>query len=145
MHIGKKKIALVVGIGAMAMSAFAGYQFGINQVLKIGGVALAVKTFGKDMNKGINKLSNHTDSNLITTKVVPIFSIGISTGSAIGAAQVMGPRKLVDQVVGVGQPQADLFGHEVRLKALIPVSSKNFSDIKRVDGVGVSGIVDIKL
>jgi len=33
----------------------------------------------------------------------------------------------------------------VRLRALIPISARSASNIKRVPGVGVSALVDIKL
>jgi hypothetical protein len=77
---------------------------------------------------------------------VPILTIGINASSAIGAAQITGPAAKVDQVQAVAQPEADLFGREIRIKALIPVSSQDvIKDIRRVEGVGVSGIVDLKL
>ena len=80
------------------------------------------------------------------TKVVPILSVGIGRSSAIGAAQVMGAPSQVDKVVAVAQPEADLFGRTVRIRGLIPVSSKDVvKDIKTVDGVGITGLVDIRL
>jgi hypothetical protein len=97
----------------------------IKEAIKILGVGVAVKQFGPDINKAINKLAKHTDTPQLSTKVVPILSIGIGTSPTVGAAQVMGPKRLLDQVQAVAQPQA--------------------KDIKKVDGVGVSGIVDLKL
>jgi hypothetical protein len=118
----------------------------LGKIIKIGGMALIVDKFGGEMNKGLNKLTKHTDSARIKTKVVTILSVGIGRGNAVGAAQVMGPPEKVDKVVAVAQPEAELFGKEIRLKALIPVSDKNVNKgISTVDGVGVSGIVDIKL
>ena len=97
------------------------------------------------INTFINKLAKHTDTEQSSTKVVPILSIGVGTSSAIGAAQVTGPRHLLDKVKAVAAPEAKIFG-EIGVRALIPVSSKNVvEDIKKVDGVGVSGIVDLKL
>ncbi|MBI1755931.1 MAG: hypothetical protein HY248_02705 [Fimbriimonas ginsengisoli] len=138
------KRVVVTGVGAIALAGIGFSQLG--QLLKIGGVAVAIKQFGPQMNSAINRISNHKDTYATTTKVVPILTVGIGASHAIGGAQIMGPRNKVDQVVAVAQPDAELFGHEVRVKALIPVSSKDvIQDIKRVDGVGVSGIVDIKL
>ena len=109
---------------------------------RIGGVVAVVSAFGKDMNNAMNKLWGRKDSDEYKTKVVPIISVG--KGTAIGAAQVMGPENMVDQVAVVAQPETSLMG--VRMKALIPVSDKNVNGgLKVVKGVGVSGIVDLKL
>ena len=54
----------------------------------------------------------------------------------------------VDKVKAVASPQAELLGREIKVRALIPVNDINIKDpknIKRVAGVGVSGIVDLKL
>jgi hypothetical protein len=118
----------------------------IKQVLKVLGVGAAVKQFSPQINSAINKLSGHTDTASQTTKVVPILSIGVGKSSAIGAAQVTGSRAQVAKVEAVAAPETDLFGKEIRIRALIPVSSKDIvRDIKKVEGVGVSGIVDLKL
>lgn len=143
-----KNKKLLFAFSLVAVSSFALGQLGgdLGKIIKIGGMALLVQQFGKDMNSGLNKLTGHKDSTKVKTKVVTILSVGIGRGNAIGAAQVMGPPALVDKVVAVAQPEADLFGKEVRLKALIPVSDKNVSKtLHIVDGVGVSGIVDIRL
>lgn len=118
----------------------------IRQILKVVGVAAAVKQFGPDINKAINKLSGHQDTPAKMSKVVPILTVGVGKSNAIGAAQVTGPKSAVDLVEAVAQPEAGLFGNEIRVRALIPVSSKEVANgIKAVDGVGVTGIVDLKL
>lgn len=136
----KKRIALVMS-GVLLITALAAPQ--LKQILKVGGVVAVVNTFGKDINKNFNKLWGRDESRMLKTKVVPILSVG-KRGNAIGIAQVMGPPMDVDQVVAVAQPELPLMG--LRLRALIPVSSKNVvEDIKVVENVGVSGIIDIKL
>ncbi len=138
-----RKLALSLA-AVLCLSAVGAPQ--IKQIIKILGVGAAVKQFGPDINKAINKLSKHEDTLTMTTKVVPILSIGLGKSSAIGAAQVMGPKSQVDKVQAVAQPEADLFGREVRIRALIPVESKDvLKDIRKVDGVGVSGIVDLRI
>ncbi|MBL8059464.1 MAG: hypothetical protein JNK63_01970 [Chthonomonas sp.] len=138
-----KRVALIAA-GLFALTAFATPQF--RQAIKIIGVGAAVQKFGPDMNKALNRLTKHTDTDARYTKVVPILSVGIGRSSAIGAAQVMGPRYLVDKVKAVASPEAELFGKEIRLRALIPTSNKTISDtFETVDGVGVSGIVDLKI
>ncbi len=141
----KNKKAWLVAAGVLALSAF-GVTQGIRQVIKIVGVGAAVKQFGPEINRGINKLANHTDTSTRATKVVPIISAGIDSRKAIGAAQVMGPKSLVDKVQAVAQLEQDLFGREIKIRAMIPVESQDVvKNIRKVDGVGVSGIVDLKL
>lgn len=126
--------------------AFGGGQ--IREIIKILGVGAAVKQFGPDINKAINGLTDHKDTNASFTKVVPIIKIGLNTRGAIGAAQVMGAKTNVEKVKCVAAPEAGLFGDEIRIQALIPVATDNPTDaknLKAVDGVGVSGIVDLKL
>jgi hypothetical protein len=142
MKLNKK--AWLVAAGILAMTAIGSTQ--IRQVIKIIGVGAAVKQFGPEINRGINKLANHKDTSTRATKVVPILSAGIASRQAIGAAQVMGPKSLVDKVQAVAQLDQDLFGREVKIRAMIPVSSTDVvSNIRKVEGVGVSGIVDLKL
>ncbi len=138
MRVHKKFI--VVG-SLLAIAAVATPQ--LKQILKVGGMVGIVSAFGKDINKAFDKL--HGKAEGVTTKTVVIISVGINRSSAVGIAQVMGPKSKVDQVVAVAQPEAELLGKEVRIRALIPVASKDVTNIRRVDGVGVSGIVDLKL
>ncbi len=140
------KRASLVALGVLGMAAFGGTQ--IMQVIKVLGVGVAIDKFGPQINKEFNKLLNHKDSDQNYTKVVPIISIGVGSKSAIGAAQVKGAKVNVEKVRAVAAPEVELFGRELRLRGMIPVSTgevKSKSDIKPVDGVGVSGIVDIKL
>jgi hypothetical protein len=137
-----KKVCLVVA--GLAVASIGATQ--VREILKIFGVGAVVQKFGKDINSGINKLSGHKDTSAIDTKVVPIIRGGINSRNAVGAAQVMGPKKLVDQVNAVAQLEQDLFGREIRIRAMIPITSKQIlKDLRRVEGVSVSGIVDLKL
>ncbi len=139
-----KNRKLLLSVTAFLAVGTLGYTQ-LDKIIKVGGVVLAVNTFGKDMNKGINKLTGHKDTEQSMTKIVTILSVGINQSNAIGAAQVMGPKSKLDKVVAVAQPEANLMG-TVRLKALIPVSSKDvLKGIRIVEGVSVTGLVDIKL
>lgn len=139
-RILNKRVAILI-VASMLLTTLPAQN--IKQILKVGGVLVVVNNFGKDMNKAINKLWGREDGPKLKTKVVPIFTVG--SGTAIGAAQVMGPPSAVDKVVAVAQPEVKFLG-ELRLRALIPVSSKNVvENIRAVEEVGVSGIVDIKL
>jgi hypothetical protein len=141
MRVNRK--SLYVAASVLALSAVGAAQF--KQVLKIVGVGAAVKQFGPQINKSINSLTKHKDTYNETTKVVPIISAGLNSRQSIGAAQVIGPKNKVDKVQAVAQLDQDILGKEVKIRAMIPVSSKEFSDVKRVEGVGVSGTVDLKL
>jgi hypothetical protein len=140
------KVAALAGAICLVGGVIAGAQLG--SVIKGGAVALAVDKFGPDINKGINTLTMQKGvSRKEATKVVPILSLGDS--GYIGAVQVAGPKNLVDKVQGVAQlegrfkvPVVD----GIRLRALVPISTKTpHKSIERVEGVGVSAIIDIKL
>ncbi len=78
------------------------------------------------------------------TKVVPIVSLG--SGTRIGAAQVAGPRQDgVAKVKAVAAIETS-FRDRFRVKILIPVDSVNpLQRFVRVQGVGVSAVIDFKL
>jgi len=138
------KRVLAIAICGLATTALAADAF--MDLVKIIGVGAAVTSFASKFNDAINKLADQHDTPAMTTKVVPILTGGINSRKAIGAAQVMGPRAQVDKVKAVAQIDQDLLGKEVKIRALIPIESKDvIRDIKRVEGVGVSGIVDLKL
>lgn len=139
-----KNRKLLLSLAAILAVGSLGYTQ-LDKLIKVGGTVAAVNAFGKDMNKAINKLTGHKDSEKSMTKVVTILSVGLNQSSAIGAAQVMGPKSQLDKVVAVAQPEASLMG-TVRVKALLPVSSKDvLKGLRIVEGVSVTGLVDIKL
>ena len=136
-----RKALLIIAVAGLCVLATAQ---NLKTLIKLVGVTVAVERFSGDINKAVNKVANYTDTPAASTKVVPILSVGKGKG-AIGAAQVMGPKSRIDQVKAVAQVEADFLG-EFRIKVLIPVSTKDvISNIRRVDGVGVSGILDLKL
>ena len=138
------RVALPI-VAVLALATVGATQ--IKQVIKLVGVSAAVKQFGPDMNRALNKLVKHTDTNDSFTKVVPIITLG-NDRNAIGAVQVKGAKINVEKVQAVAAPQVNLFGREIQIRGLIPIaetSVKSIDDIKAVPGVGVSGIVDLKL
>lgn len=136
-------IVVLTAVVSATVSAIATAQ--LDKILKGGGIALLVDKFGPDINKGINSLTG--DKNLSVnqaTKVVPVLSFG--SGDYAGAVQVAGDRSVVEKVKAVAQLEGKLpIVGGVRLRALIPVAAKSVQDIKRVPGVGVSALVDVKL
>jgi len=77
------------------------------------------------------------------TKVVPIVSMG--DGLRIGAAQVGGTsRRAVDETQAVAQLELSFQG--IRMRVLIPIDSLNpLQQFRRVQGVGVTAIIDVRL
>lgn len=116
----------------------------LDKILKAGGIAVVVDRLGKDMDRFVNNLTNTKPDKNFATKVVPIISVG--KGAHVGAAQVMGKPELVQKVQAVAQVEGDFMGREVRVRGLIPISTKNPGrNLDRVEGVGVSAIIDIRL
>lgn len=143
--MNKKMIAAVaaaylLGAGTRALPAQA---FDLGSVLKLGGISYLVSRFGSEINTFINKLTLQKGLDThYATKVVPILSLG--SGSYIGAVQVVGPKAQVDKVKAVGQLEGS-FVKVARVKAMIPIDAASISNINRVEGVGVSAIVDFKI
>ena len=119
----------------------------LGSVLKGAGIGILVKQFQRPLNDGINKLTGSAGpAQNEATKVVPIVSIG--QGGYAGAVQVSGPREQVNRVQAVGQVEGSVVGDRFRLKALIPIDTEkpqNLQSIRRVKGVGVSAIVDVRI
>lgn len=117
----------------------------LGDIVKVGGIAVVVDRFGGQINKFINTLT--ANKNLGTnqaTNVVPILSLG--GGGYIGAAQVIGTKQNVDNTKAVVQIESNAtFGRNLRIKALVPVGSRTTSNIKRIYGVGVSALIDIRI
>lgn len=115
-----KKGALIVGGGAVVTAIAGPINDFINTVT---------------LNKGA-KFQGHT-------KVVPIVSFG--SGTHIGAAQVGGhSRTAVNNTQAVAQLEVDFKG--VRAKIHVPIDSLNpVERFRRVQGVGVTAIIDVKI
>ena len=144
----KKIITAVLGI-CLTTTAFGGILTtqagGLSSILggaaKIGGIGIVINKFGPQIDSFLNKLLKQNNlSTEYTTKVVPIISIG--TKGYIGAAQVTGPASSIEQVKAVAQGS---FNGMVRVKGLVPVDSTNPVGASRVQGVGVSAIIDLKI
>lgn len=119
-------------------------------IIKTLGIGAAVRAFAPALNNFINTLlQNRGAAVQAQTKVVPILSItiGISTpGSAyVGAAQVSGPPAALAKVQAVAVIEAD-YQQAFRVKALVPVDNlQPWVAFRRVPGVGVSAIIDIRI
>lgn len=76
-------------------------------------------------------------------KVVPILSVG-TPGISLGAARVSGPRDKIAATKAVAQLNAE-FQRTARIRAFIPVSDLNITRPKRVQGVSVNALIDMRL
>lgn len=140
-------VALVLALCALA-SRIPASAIDLGDILKegaiiVGGGALVTAVAGP-INDFINTVTfNRGVKADGFTKVVPIVSLG--NGAHIGAAQVGGTSKAsVDKTQAVAQLETDFKG--IRVKVLIPIDSVNpLKQFKRVQGIGVTAIIDAKI
>ncbi len=132
-------------MSAVTMQTTQAFSLGsLGGVLKVGGIAILVDQFAGPLNNFINTLTAKNGvSSDYATKVVPVITVG--TGTYAGAAQVSGPQALVDQTKAVLQIEGNFNGNSFRVKALIPIDSKNPTNFSRVQGVGVSAQIDVRI
>lgn len=125
-------------------SVSAAKSLDITDILKVGGMSLIIKEFSGPLNSFINTLT--TDKGVgpqYSTKVVPILSFG--SGGYIGAAQVIGPKALINKTKALIQVEGEFNKGQFRAKALVPTNSDNPIHFSRINGVGISAIIDIKI
>ena len=117
----------------------------LQKVLVGGGIVLLIRQFGDELNKFINTILMQKGAAIKqATKVVPIMTFG--TGTAVGACQVSGPAEAVSRVkVVLAISQTFAKGHKFKIEVMVPSSSLNPTKLDRVDGVGISAIIDYKL
>lgn len=117
----------------------------IGDILLIGGIVLVVSTFGDRIDDFINSALRQREVQAAgASKVVPIFSVG--RGTYVGAAQVVGVPADVRRVQGVAAIEATL--GNLSGNALIPISTRRpggGSSLNRVEGVGISAIIDFRI
>lgn len=139
-----RKIGFLI-LSLMVMFTTGAYAFDIGQVIGAVAGGVIVDATAKPLDDALNKLTfNKTGRLKGYTKVVPILSMG--SGTHIGAAQVTGLSKAsVESCKAVAQLEVEVMG-TVRAKVLVPIDRTNVTTgFKRVQGVGVSAIVDVKL
>lgn len=133
-------------IGAGALTSVSAFNLGsiLGGVVKVGGIGVIVDKFSDQLNSGINSIMMKEGAGTnYATKVVPIVSIGNS--GYIGAAQVIGDADQVAKVEAVGQLEISWNDKLFRIKGLIPMDSKNPASFSRVQGVGVSAVIDVRI
>ncbi len=126
------------------MTATFAFATDLGDLIAIIGGGAIIKTIAGPINDFINTITFNKGVRLTTaTKVVPIVSIG--QGTFIGAAQVSGPRNAIARTKAVAQIEA-VYQGKIRIKILVPIDSENpLERFRRVHGVGVSAIIDVRL
>lgn len=141
-------VAAALGCGMLVGTLSPVRAQDLGSILKGGAILIAIDKFGPDIDKFVNKLlGDGTREVGADTKVVPVLSLG--KGTYVGAVQVTGPTRQVQLVKAVAQVEGEArIGIKVRVKGLIPISDrsvKDLSTLKRVPGIGITGIIDGKL
>jgi hypothetical protein len=140
----KKKItawALVL----ILFSGGASLALDLGDLIGVIGGGFVVSAIAGPINDFINTITLNRGAKVEGhTKVVPIVSIG--SGTHIGAAQVAGPRgESIASTKAVAQIEAT-FRDRLRVKILVPIDSENpIQRFRRVQGVGVSAVIDFRL
>lgn len=137
-------VASMIGAGVCTGVSASGLGSILGGVLKVGGIGFLVDKYGASVNSAINSVMMKEGAGTnYATKVVPIISIG--NKGHIGAAQVIGSEEQVAKVEAVGQLEVGWNDQLFRIKGLIPMDSKNPAKFSRVQGVGVSAVIDVRI
>ncbi len=138
-------LIVTVAVSLTAFSPAASADKILGQLLKTFGIGFIVSEFAEPIDNFINTLTLNNGVQVETaTKVVPIVTVG--SGTFAGAVQVSGPAAEIEQVEAVAQLEGDFKDGAFRIRALVPVNTKNPVDIKnieRIEGVGVTALIDI--
>lgn len=137
--VGVSAIIDVALAGGLKNEYYSG-SVGGGEVLRAAAVAVGVKAAAASINKAVNTITFNKNA---VTAVVPVASFGEK--AYIGAAQVASTGRIVDKVAAVWQYE-DLFSHgKFRVKILVPTTSSNPLKLKRVDGAGVTAVIDTSI
>jgi hypothetical protein len=150
----KVQLALAAGVFAgfgaallvQAQPAQAGIDLGdlLKDSVKVVGIGAVVNKYDTKIDKAVNDLmdNNKVGINSATKVVVIVSPIG---NKHIGAAQVVGPKGQVDKVKAVVQLETSFMNKMFRIKGMVPADSQDPTKFDRVEGVGVSAIIDVKI
>lgn len=139
----KRTLALFIVMGMLVSGTAMAVD--LSDLLGVVGGGFLVSAIAGPLNDFINTITFNKGAKVEGhTKVVPIVSFG--SGTRIGAAQVAGPRgEAVERTKAVAQLETT-FQDRLRVKILVPIDSENpLQRFNRVQGVGVSAIIDVRL
>ncbi|RCW50457.1 MULTISPECIES: hypothetical protein [unclassified Halanaerobium] len=138
-------LIVVIAVSVTTFSPAASADKLLGQLLKTFGIGFVVSEFAEPIDNFINTLTFNNGVQVETaTKVVPIVTVG--SGTFAGAVQVSGPAAEINKVQAVAQLEGDFRDGTFRIRALVPVNTKNPIDIKnidRIEGVGVTALIDV--
>jgi hypothetical protein len=149
----KKKILIVVtaililttataSLRAAKLSDLLNGKFG--KVVKGAAIFLLTDALSKQLNDFINTVTlNKGVPSEAATKVVPVVSVG--SGVRVGAVQVTGPKELVGKVKAVVQIETKFSLKNLDVEVFVPSDSANPLKFNRVEGVGISALIDLRL
>jgi hypothetical protein len=150
----KVQAALAVGVllgftaalGLTAVPARADLGLGdlVKQGVKVVGINAIVSKYDNQLDDATNKILDnaHCGTGAATRVVVIVSPLG---NKHIGAAQVVGPKAQVEKVKAVVQLETSFMNKLFRIKAMVPADSQDPTHFHRVDGVGVSAVIDVKV
>lgn len=114
------------------------------KIVKGLGIAALTSLLADQLNDFINTITlNKGVPAIAETKVVPVLSMG--SGTRVGAAQVTGPKELVDKTKIVVQIETKFSQKNLDVEIFVPSDSLNPLKFNRVEGVGISALIDLKL
>ena len=110
----------------------------VGDVVRNAAVVVAVKNAGPTINQAVNTFTFNKGE---ATKVVPMGSLGDK--AYIGAAQVSASANTIGKARAVWQYEG-LFGNGVfRVKAMVPAMAINPIGLRRVEGAGITAVIDM--
>ena len=115
----------------------------VGKVIK--GAAVLALTVGlaDQLNSFINTVTlNKGVPESAGTKVVPVIALG--SGTRVGAAQVSGPKDLVNKTKIVVQIESKFSFKNLDVEVFVPSDNMNPLKFNRVEGVGVSALIDLR-
>src|SRR3970040_590588 len=150
MSVSRSRLVALLLAALLLGGAAGAHAQDVRSIIVTLGLGGAVEPFGPQVNTFINNLVQARDAETkATTKVVPILSISIGIGApgraTVGAAQVAGPKSAGEKVQAGAGIDAHFSG-VWQIEALIPVDSlEPWKRLRRVVGVGVSAIIDVRI
>jgi len=143
-------ISLILAVSAMTSISLQGKSLEdilgdkAGKVVKGVGLILLTNALSDQLNDFINTITlNKGVPPQAETKVVPVIAVG--SGTRIGAAQVTGPKDLVNKTKVVVQIEAKFSMKNLDVEIFVPSDSMNPLKFNRVEGVGVSALIDLRL
>ena len=131
-----------VSIGLVAANASGGDR--LKKLGKGAGGFALTKALAGPLDKFINTVTlNRNVPTEMATKVVPVVVVG--SDLRIGAVQVTGPKDAVDRVKSVVQIAEKFDDGKVGIEVLVPTTSLRPRKFDRVEGVGITALVDVNI